>query len=489
MYHKRNSLVLLCIFLIFPVQGQLSTYSDSFIINGQTDSILIIPKKPLRAAGLILATNIGVWSFDRFPMNKPYAHISFNTIQQNFKTGFVWDNDMFSTNLFAHPYHGGLYFNSARRNGMNFWQSVPFAAGGSLMWEFFMENEPPAINDFISTTIGGACLGEMSYRIFNQVIDNRAVGLNRFKREALLIVISPIRGLNRLISGEAWEHRNTRGNTFPLTPIRCISTLGYRFMADKTRKEHDVSHLVCYDFGLYYGNPYDRNNEKPYDFFSLKMGGNVLSQQPIVSHINALGMLFAKNINLRNPTSQLMVGIFQHFNFYQAKTDTNNVSLNPYKISEAASIGTGVLYKIKLSSEISFSGSFHLSAILLGGSQTDHYRFDKRDYNMGSGFSTKLNLELLFDNRIRLFLNSEDYRIYSWVGYPPSDLEKINANVQGDIGNASLSVVSLNLNYIINRHFLLSAETGYYYRKSVYKFYSNVEHQVAETKLSLGYIF
>jgi len=489
MYFKRDAFILLYIFLIFHVRGQLSAYSDSIFVEDQTDTTYRIPTNYLQATGIILGTNIGVWSFDKFIMKKNYARINLNTIQQNFKTAFVWDNDMFSTNLFAHPYHGGLYFNSARFNGMNFWNSVPFAAGGSLMWEFFMENEPPAINDFITTTIGGACLGEITFRIFNQVIDNRAMGFDRFKREALLLIISPIQELNRMITGEAWKHKSIKGNAFPLTPIRILTTFGYRFMADNTQKKHDVSHLICYDVGLFYGNPYDRNNEKPYDFFSLKLGGNLYSYQPIVSRINALGMLFAKNINLRNPNSQLMMGIFQHFNFYQAKADINKLTLNPYKISEAASIGTGILFKIKVSDQICFSSSLHLSTILLGGSQTDHYKFDNRDYNMGSGFSTKLNLELLLYNKIRIFLNSEDYRIYSWVGYPPNDQKKSNSNVQGDKGDASLSVFSLNLNYIINQHFLLTAETGYYYRKSDYKYYSTIKHRVAESKLSVGYIF
>lgn len=66
----------------------------------------------------------------------------------------------FNTNLFAHPYHGNLYFNAARTNGMNFWQSYPFALGGSLMWEFLGENTPPSINDLLATSIGGTAIGE-----------------------------------------------------------------------------------------------------------------------------------------------------------------------------------------------------------------------------------------------------------------------------------------------------------------------------------------
>ena len=92
-----------------------------------------------------------VWSFDRYIVKEDWAYINGHTIKSNFKKGPVWDTDQFTTNLFSHPYHGSLYFNAARSNGMNFWQSAPFAAGGSLMWEFFMENEPPSINDMLAT--------------------------------------------------------------------------------------------------------------------------------------------------------------------------------------------------------------------------------------------------------------------------------------------------------------------------------------------------
>ena len=41
---------------------------------------------------------------------------------------------------------------------MNFWSAIPFTAAGSLMWEFLLESEPAAINDWLATTIGGTGL-------------------------------------------------------------------------------------------------------------------------------------------------------------------------------------------------------------------------------------------------------------------------------------------------------------------------------------------
>lgn len=95
-----------------------------------------------------------------FVLNTEYSRINMKTIYKNLNHFPVWDTDKFSTNLLMHPYHGSMYFNGARLNGFSFYESAPFALGGSLMWEYLMESELPSINDLIATTAGGSALGE-----------------------------------------------------------------------------------------------------------------------------------------------------------------------------------------------------------------------------------------------------------------------------------------------------------------------------------------
>ena len=76
-----------------------------------------------------------------------------NTFKENMKTGFVWDDDNWAMNQWGHPLHGGQFFNAARTNGYDFWGSIPFTVTGSMIWELFMEAEPPSINDLISLDI------------------------------------------------------------------------------------------------------------------------------------------------------------------------------------------------------------------------------------------------------------------------------------------------------------------------------------------------
>lgn len=149
---KKITVFLFGLLFIPTAFSQINVIPDSLASIQDTDSLHTLRKNGVKAATYVFATNIGVWTFDRFILDELCPHQP-EYDERNIKTGFVWDNDMFSTNLFAHPYHGGTYFNSARSNGMNFWQSVPYAVGGSLMWEYLMENEPGAINDFVATTI------------------------------------------------------------------------------------------------------------------------------------------------------------------------------------------------------------------------------------------------------------------------------------------------------------------------------------------------
>jgi len=127
--------------------------------------------------------------------------------------------------------------------------------------------------------------------------------------------------------------------------------------------------------------------------------------------------------------------------------------------------------------------------MLLGGSQTGHYFIYERNYNMGSGYSSKGSLDLQFGSKARLLLNAENYRLYSWTGNSPKNAGKFNTNVMGDKGNHSNGLVRLNLSYIINKHFLLDAETVYYFFKSVYDYYPTVNQSAAENKVSVGYVF
>ncbi len=448
-------------------------------------------KRPWLAALEVFGINAGVWAFDSYVMNEEFAKISIHTIKHNIETGFVWDNDQFSTNLFAHPYHGGLYFNAARSNGLTFWESAPYSFCGSLMWETICEIEPPAINDLMATTMGGICIGEVTYRLSNLILDDSKRGFPRFMREFLSTLVCPIKGLNRIIHGDAWRvrHDNPKYHDYNSIPVRLGITVGDRYLADNNSFSRG-EHSPFVNLLLQYGDPYNEETTKPYDYFTADLTFNFSGNQPLISGVHLLGRLWGVPLTAgRNMTTE--IGIFQHFNYFDSQPVKDGTNLVPFRISEAASVGPGVIYKFpRVGNLSSLEQRIFLSGILLGGSLSDHYNVIDRDYNLGSGFSVKANTILDFGRFGCLYLNAHYYRIYTWKGYEGKDLETIDPiylNAQGDKGNATLLVVNPRLLLTLGENVALNLSGSYYYRDTFYKYHNNVKAKTYEVGLGLTF--
>lgn len=162
------------------------------------------------------------------------------------------------------------------------------------MWELFMESEYPSKNDIIATPIGGAALGEVFYRTSDLMLDNRTSGSERFGREALSFLLSPMRGLTRILTGEAWERKSIAGKEFGNPPYKLDVSLGTRLLTS-----HDNDCLLkagaSARIDLEYGDCYS-SSRKPYDYFSLLMELNVMKTQPVFSRVEIIGSLFTKEV-------------------------------------------------------------------------------------------------------------------------------------------------------------------------------------------------
>ncbi|MCD7914174.1 MAG: DUF3943 domain-containing protein [Tannerellaceae bacterium] len=364
-----------------------------------SDSIFLPPQKPWRAAAEVVGINLLVGSFNRYVANQDFAKINFKTIKRNFKIGPVWDTDKFSTNLVSHPYHGSLYYNAARSSGMNIWESIPFTLGGSLMWEFFMETGPPSINDMIATTFGGVALGEITYRISDLFIDDRTTGKERIGREIVAGVISPIRAFNRIITGDAWKRRSGKGRTFNRVPVNFIVNVGPSYLYEREDTDDHVTSLHL-ALRLDYGEPYGDDFYSPYEWFQFRAAFDFFSKQPLISQINVVGALWGKTIWKKNDRA-LTFGLFQHFDYYDSQLKNKEGETEvPYRISQAAAVGGGLLYnKVSEVDMVDIYAEFYVNGVALGASQTDYFRVDERDYNLGSGYSLKTFAGLTYQKK------------------------------------------------------------------------------------------
>lgn len=450
-------------------------------------------KHPWKAALEAFAINVGVQCFDQFVMNEEFAKISFHSIKHNIETGFVWDNDQFSTNLFAHPYHGGLYFNAARSHGMNFWESVPYSFCGSLMWETTCEIEPPAINDLMATTFGGIAIGEVTHRVSNLVFDDRLSGFPRFMREFLGTLICPIKGLNRILSGDAWRVRGKyyKYHDYQRSPVSFSLSAGYRYLADNNTLFRGEGNPYV-RFNLVYGNPFDGETTKPYDYFTLDATFGLSSNQPLITGLHLLGRLWSVPVEVSKGT-EMEFGIFQHFNYYDSQPVKDGTSLVPYRISEAASFGPGIIYRFPQVGNLTrFEQRVFLDGILLGGSLTDYYNVIDRDYNMGSGYSVKAISFMEFGKVATFQIGADYYRIFTWKGYEGKDLattDPLYLNAQGDKGNASLLVLNARFSLALSNRLDLDFNVSNYWRDTHYSYHDDVKSKTFDMSLGLQYKF
>lgn len=435
-----------------------------------------------RAGAEVVGCNLSLWAFDRYVQKGHYAYISWKTIRDNFRHGFEWDNDHLNTNMFAHPYHGSIYFNAGRANGFNFWQSELFAIGGSAMWEMFMECEYPSTNDIIATPVGGAAIGEVLFRTSDLILDDRATGAERAGRELAAFLVSPMRGFNRLITGCMWRHNATSGRRFGVPPISVEMSVGARVLTSLDEGSSPIQGGVA-EVLIDYGEPFAETTRHPYDYFTFLLEMQVAKNQPLISRIEIAGRLLSREIVDRKDLN-VNIGMYQHFDFYDSDTIASfkgefsplrpsSVGVFvPYKMGTPASVGVGTLARYTGLNGMTFNARLHLNGMALAGILTDFYRKYHRNYNWGSGYSVQAGLEWSLNNhRLSVTVADQFYKVFTWTGEgkdvlgpnpPPS-------NLQGDRSRSSFNHLELQASYRIGKHLYLTGGIDYYSRRSNYR--------------------
>lgn len=480
--------------VLFPATVQAQIPIHHSIVEPErpdsVDSVAYYGKKHFwKSAAEVVGFNLGLWAFDRYVQKGDFAYISFNTIKENFKHGLIWDNDKLGTNTFLHPYNGSLYYNAARSNGYNFWQSELFAIGGSFMWEFFMEREYPSTNDFIATPIGGAAIGEMLFRASDALIDERTADAERFEREAAVFIIDPLRGFNRIISGQAWRRSATTGRVFgrPNFSVRVSAGLKMLEFQGQLKKTHFG---FAAQLDMEYGDRFEVKSTKPYDYFTVRAELQGMKSQPILSQLEIKGRLLAREL-FDNYRSQGSIGLYQHFDFHD--TDTiDGIGKVPYKLGIPASVGAGFMFRDIERRRWIFDAYLHANVIILGSILSDHYRTDERNYNWASGFSLKGGINFVFARDLfSLSLNHEFYRLYTWRGYRyGTDLGSVDfrtLNVQGDRSVASFNMTELRLDFKLLKRLYATVAFCNYVRSTHYRDFPDVLSSSMSLRLMMSY--
>ncbi len=379
------------------------------------DDPIYNPKKPLwQPIMKVLVQNALVNLVDHYVIGYNWAVVGFNSWNQTaIKSGFPWnhgwkwDNDRFGNNFFLHPYTGGGYFNSARANGYNFWESSVFVFGGAYTYKLFGENGwpngKPERNDLIATTFGGMFAGEVLYRISSIVIDERTTGAERVGREFLATFISPGRAFARLMSGKLFAH-NTE-EVYQKEPVDVVISAG-GILVNDTRAfgTGPVGMFLNADFD--YGKPFEIRHRKPYDYFQLRADMNFGLGRKWVDNVVGYGLLTGTNAKVGN--SEILTGIFQHFDYWDNKL---------FELG-TMSFGGGVITMTPVAKGANLFLSLHVAAIPFAGNSTQVITdtSEGRDYDFSGGAQAKCDITLRVGGVFSVTLLSYYYWMHTYVG-------------------------------------------------------------------------
>jgi len=438
--------------------GQLSLDRQSFYPDSLPGPLLKdtpVERRFGRAALLWSLTEVIPLGYDRYIANENWARITLKTLKYNISPGnWAWDNDGFTTNQFAHPSHGSVFFNACRSSGYSFWQSVPAAFAGSYVWETVGETQAPSINDFINTGFGGVVLGETLHRFSGRLINGHSTGVKRQLSQVLAFVIDPAGGLNRLMDGK-WGKPDRYSNERDSTKINLEFDVGLRSFKvnNQNRNFGWYSHVR-----MRYGSPFE-NYKEPFGFIygNAEFGKDDTTAVNVVSIYGALtGLRIA------------LTDSFRHVGLLTANFDYINNEAFSYS---AESVKFTLFSEYRLPDKFKIVTALGAGPLLLAA-VPDPYRYQGRTYDYCTGAGFNFNGEISFGDRFSYSLN---YR-GGWL-----------KTLSGNSSDYFLHALTNEFSYRFAGDFSLCAEPGYFTLNGHYKKQADIDKTYPYLRVSVRY--
>ena len=337
------------------------------------------PQRPWAAVAEVAAINVLVNRIDAWALQADWAiGAGTNSWKTNLRLGWEWDEDQFATNMFSHPYHGGLYFNTGRSNGLDYWESAPLAFLGSWTWEYFGESYRPSLNDFFMTSFGGIALGEMFHRVAASIRDNRAGGGARNWREIAALPLDPVGAFNRLIRGE-WSERGPNPPEHDPGAFVLRVHAGAQLLADSSDAD-TVRSAPSVLVDLRYGDPLIQPYRTPFDVFAVRLQ----TSAGTINQLRASGRLFGKDLNGPTARHRHQFDVNQRYDFVK----------NPAYQFGGQSVEAGLHSRWHLRGSFSLRTQVFVDLILLAALDAPSSGVGERIYDFGPGAGSRLEFAL-----------------------------------------------------------------------------------------------
>ncbi|MGZ8544499.1 MAG: DUF3943 domain-containing protein [Flavisolibacter sp.] len=395
-----------------PKMDSVSAVKYGFHGNLVNDDPVYNPKAPgWLVSARVLSSNVFNWALNRYYFKQDWTSSGISDWKRNFQRSPEWDDDNFGINFLGHPHTGSFYFNVARSNGFNFWQSLPYTFQGSFVWEWLGENERPSFNDLINTPLSGVFLGEVFYRISSSLMNDRSRGAERIARESMAAIMNPTRTFNRFTSGklgrvvphEVYQkeplHVNTSGG------IHIVNAGQDRFNNYDDRQTNSIMQMQ-----IDYGDPFETRSRKPFDVFRFQVELSIGDDEKLIDNVMGFGLLHGRTVRGRK-----LKGFFQHYDYWRY----NEV----FELSSMG-FGLGMMHKIPVGKKVNFLTNLHAAIVPLAGNNNPFLPdiTEKKAYNFGGGLQSKLEGFLELDRHAIIGIKTYQYFITNYTGEPGNSL-------------------------------------------------------------------
>ncbi|WP_296631410.1 DUF3943 domain-containing protein [Thiobacillus sp. SCN 63-57] len=343
----------------------------------------------------IIGFNFLLNRFNYHFIDKPVYDTSLQTIRDNLSAKWVVDTDPFAVNQFMHPYQGSVYFGLARSSGLDYWTSLGYTFGGSLIWEIAGETGPPSINDFVTTGLGGTFLGEPLFRMANLLLEHGG-DTPGFWRETGAAAISPPLGFNRLAFGDRFRAVFQSHNPATYSYVR----FGWNKIDDaldgivgQTVKRDTAT----VDFHMSYGLPGKNGYRytRPFDYFDFDFTATTAN---VFENIMSRGLLIGKEYTAGDNYRGIW-GLYGSYDYISPQT---------FRVSSTA-VSFGTTAQWWISDNVALQGTA-LAGVGYGAAGTIHGQ-GERNYHYGATPQALLSLRLLLGERVNVDLTARSYYV------------------------------------------------------------------------------
>jgi hypothetical protein len=352
-------------------------------------------KNYLLPAGEIIGFNVLLNRFDYYLFDKKVYGVTYSSVGENLRGRWVVDTDPFAVNQFDHPYQGSVYFGLARSAGLDFWDSLGFTFGGSLLWEIAGETGRPSINDLVTTGFAGAFLGEPLFRMASLVLEGGGEKPG-FWRELGAAAISPPLGFTRLAFGDRFRSVFESRDPAVFSYVR-LGASRIDHLSDDAASQNVKRGAVLANFHLAYGLPGREGYTytRPFDYFDFEFTATTANKfEDIMSRGLLVGKEYAVGSDYRG-----VWGLYGSYDY---------ISPQVFRVSSTAlSLGTTAQWWI--SNAVALQGTV-LGGLGYGAAGTIHGS-GERDYHYGATPQALIALRLIFGESANLDFMARSYYV------------------------------------------------------------------------------